>query len=44
MFKIKMVVTDLDGTYFYNGMPMEEKPARSANGQRAGSQGVCLYG
>ena len=24
MSKIKMVVTDLDGTYFYNGMPMEE--------------------
>ena len=42
MSKIKMVVTDLDGTYFYNGMPMVENQ-RGANGQRAGSQGVCLY-
>ena len=40
MSKIKMVVTDLDGTYFYNGMPMEENQRAV---QMASEQGVKVF-
>ena len=40
MSKIKMVVTDLDGTYFYNGMPMVENQRAV---QMAREQGVKVF-